>query len=47
MIANLSLIDNPIVAEKDFRARVVAILPQLKVLNFQKVSLKVRVGGCS
>ncbi|KAK8831177.1 leucine-rich repeat-containing protein [Blastocystis sp. ATCC 50177/Nand II] len=41
-LSNLSLIDNPIVVEKDFRARVVAILPQLTVLNFQRVTQKDR-----
>ncbi|KAM7457734.1 hypothetical protein BLSTO_01492 [Blastocystis sp. subtype 1] len=42
LLTNLSLIDNPIVVEKDFRARVVAILPQLTVLNFQRVTQKDR-----
>ena len=42
-IANLSLLDNPIESETNFRARVVKLLPQLTVLNFKKVSQKVRV----
>ncbi|KNB44496.1 hypothetical protein JH06_3548 [Blastocystis sp. subtype 4] len=42
-IANLSLVDNPIVNEKDFRIRIVSILPNLRVLNFQKVTMKVVV----
>ena len=40
-IANLSLLDNPIVSEPNFRAHVVKLLPQLTVLNFKKVSQKV------
>jgi hypothetical protein len=40
-------VDNPIANEKDFRIRVVSILPQLRVLNFQKVTMKVMVGSAS
>ncbi|KAK8797802.1 hypothetical protein WA171_005333 [Blastocystis sp. BT1] len=39
-LSNLSLVDNPIVNEKDFRIRIVSILPNLRVLNFQKVTMK-------
>ena len=41
-LSNLSLIDNPIESEPNFRVHVVKLLPQIKVLDFKKISQKER-----
>ncbi len=43
-LKHLSLIDNTVTKKADYRLYVLSILPQLKVLDFQKVKDKVRVG---
>lgn len=36
-IANLSLVDNPVTKQKGYRAFLIAMLPKLRTLDFQKV----------
>ena len=40
-VVNLSLLENPIEADPNFRVRVISIIPSLRVLNFKKVTQKV------
>ena len=42
-LTHLSLLENPIVMEKNYRLFVIHRLPTLRMLDFRKVKLKVRV----